>query len=100
MRHLQRVALIAATALAAAPAAAETLYVQTGRLIDGVSNEARTGQCVTIEDEHIKAVGPCGKARGASSPGSAPCSAGKGQSLCRVIGAGWQDDRVTKPTES
>lgn len=61
MRHLQRVALIAAAALAAAPAAAETLYVQTGRLIDGVSNEVRTGQCVTIEDEHIKAVGPCGK---------------------------------------
>lgn len=62
MRHLQRVALIAAAALAAAPAAAQTLYVQTGRLIDGVSNEVRTGQCVTIEDEHIKAVGPCGKA--------------------------------------
>ncbi|MGN6691916.1 MAG: amidohydrolase family protein [Sphingopyxis sp.] len=62
MRHLQRVALIAAAALAAVPAAAETLYVQTGRLIDGVSNEARTGQCVTIEDEHIRAVGPCGKA--------------------------------------
>lgn len=62
MRHLQRVALIAATALAAAPASAETVYVQTGRLIDGLSNEVRTGQCVTIEDEHIKAVGPCGKA--------------------------------------
>ncbi|WP_374525113.1 amidohydrolase family protein [Sphingopyxis sp.] len=62
MRHFQYVALIAAAALAAAPAAAETLYVQTGRLIDGVSNEVRTGQCVTIEKEHITAVGPCGKA--------------------------------------
>ncbi|HEX2813724.1 MAG TPA: amidohydrolase family protein [Sphingopyxis sp.] len=63
MRHLQRVALIAvAAALAATPASAETLYVQTGQLIDGVSNEVRTGQCVTIEDEHIRAVGPCGKA--------------------------------------
>ena len=63
MRHLQRVALIAvAAALAAAPASAETLYVQTGRLIDGVSNEVRTGQCVTIEDEHIRAIGPCGTA--------------------------------------
>jgi len=62
VRHLQRVALIAATALAAAPASAETIYVQTGRLIDGLSNEVRTGQCVTIKDEHIKAVGPCGKA--------------------------------------
>ncbi|MGV7121134.1 Xaa-Pro dipeptidase [Sphingopyxis sp. 550A] len=63
MRHLQRVALIAvAAALAAAPASAETLYVQTGRLIDGVSNAVRTGQCVTIEDEHIRAVAPCGQA--------------------------------------
>jgi imidazolonepropionase-like amidohydrolase len=63
VRHLQRVALIAvAAALAAAPASAETLYVQTGRLIDGVSNDVRIGQCVTIEDEHIRAVGPCGKA--------------------------------------
>ncbi|WP_257550682.1 amidohydrolase family protein [Sphingopyxis sp. DBS4] len=61
MRHVQRVALIAvAAALAATPASAETLYVQTGRLIDGVSNAVRTGQCVTIEDEHIRAVGPCG----------------------------------------
>ncbi|MCW0197598.1 amidohydrolase family protein [Sphingopyxis sp.] len=62
MRHLQRVALIAAAALAATRASAETLYVQTGRLIDGVSNEVRTGQCVTIEDAHIRAVGPCGTA--------------------------------------
>ena len=62
MRHLQRVALIAAAALAATPASAETLYVQTGRLIDGVSNEVHTGQCVTIENEHIRAVGPCGQA--------------------------------------
>jgi len=62
VRHLQRVALIAAAALAAVPATAETVYVQTGRLIDGLSNEVRTGQCVTIVDEHIKAVGPCGKA--------------------------------------
>ena len=62
MRHVQRVALIAAAALAAAPASAQVVYVQTGRLIDGLSNEVRTGQCVTIEDEHIKAIGPCGKA--------------------------------------
>jgi len=62
VRHVQRVALIAAAALAAAPASAQVVYVQTGRLIDGLSNEVRTGQCVTIEDEHIKAIGPCGKA--------------------------------------
>lgn len=59
MRHLQRVVLIAATAFAAGPAAAETLYVEAGRLIDGIANEARAGQCITIADEHVRAVGPC-----------------------------------------
>ena len=64
MQHLRNLHLIAALAasLAAAPASAETLYVQTGRLIDGLSNDVRTGQCVTVEDERVKAVGPCGKA--------------------------------------
>lgn len=63
MRHLQRVALIAAAfAAIPAPAAAQTVYVKAGRLIDGLSNEVRTNQCVTIVDEHIKAVGLCGKA--------------------------------------
>jgi imidazolonepropionase-like amidohydrolase len=51
-----------AAAIVAAPVSAETLYIKTGRLIDGVSNEVRTGQCVTVEAEHIKAVKPCGKA--------------------------------------
>ncbi|WOF41866.1 amidohydrolase family protein [Sphingopyxis indica] len=60
MRYLQRVALIAAAALAATPASAATLYVETGRLIDGVTDAVRTGQCVTVEDERVKAVGPCG----------------------------------------
>ncbi len=60
MRHLQRLPLIAAAALAAAPASAATLYVETGRLIDGVTNEVRTGQCVTIADERIASVAPCG----------------------------------------
>lgn len=67
MRHLQRVVLIAAAAFAALPAAAQVVYVKTGRLIDGISNEVRTGQCVTIEAEHIKAVGPCGKAPGGAT---------------------------------
>lgn len=62
MRHLQRLALIAALATLAAPASAETVYVKAGRLIDGVSDSVRTGQCITIEAEHIKAVAPCGKA--------------------------------------
>src|SRR3546814_18311706 len=39
---------------------AETLYIAAGRLIDGVSNDVRTGQCITVEAERIAAVGPCG----------------------------------------
>jgi len=70
VRHLQRVHLTAALAVAlaaAAPAWAATLYVETGRLIDGVSGEVQSGQCITIADERIAAVGPCGAApRGAT----------------------------------
>lgn len=64
MRHLQRfhlTASLAAALAAAAPASAATLYVEAGRLIDGVSDEARTGQCITVADERIAAVGPCGE---------------------------------------
>lgn len=39
---------------------AEGLYIAAGRLIDGVSDDVRTGQCITVEAERIKAVGPCG----------------------------------------
>ncbi|PKP88837.1 MAG: Xaa-Pro dipeptidase [Alphaproteobacteria bacterium HGW-Alphaproteobacteria-17] len=62
MQYLRRRHLIAAlaAALAATPVAAETLYVETGRLIDGVTNDVRTGQCITIDAERIKAVEPCG----------------------------------------
>ncbi|HMQ19138.1 MAG TPA: amidohydrolase family protein, partial [Sphingopyxis sp.] len=62
MRHLQRCHLTAAlaAALLAAPASAETLYIEAGRLIDGVSDEVRTGQCITVADERITAVAPCG----------------------------------------
>ncbi|WP_287408804.1 amidohydrolase family protein [Sphingopyxis sp.] len=49
-----------AVAVAATPATAQTIYVQAGRLIDGVTDDVRTGQCITIESERIKAVGPCG----------------------------------------
>ena len=59
-RHLS--AAIAVSFLAASPASAETLYIAAGRLIDGVSNAVRTGQCITVEAERIKAVGACGKA--------------------------------------
>lgn len=57
-RHLS--AALAASLLAASPASAESLYIEAGRLIDGVSNEVRTGQCITVEAERIAAVGPCG----------------------------------------
>ncbi len=62
MRHLRQRRLIAllAAAFAASSAAAQTLYVETGRLIDGVTNDVRTGQCITIEAERIAAVAPCG----------------------------------------
>lgn len=62
MQYVRRRHLIAAlaAALAAAPAAAETLYVETGQLIDGVTNDVRTGQCITIAAERIRAVEPCG----------------------------------------
>lgn len=62
MRHLRQRRLIAllAAAFAASSAAAQTLYVETGRLIDGVTNDVRTGQCITIETERIAAVAPCG----------------------------------------
>jgi imidazolonepropionase-like amidohydrolase len=46
--------------LAASPTSAENLYIEAGRLIDGVSSEVRTGQCITVEAERIKAVAPCG----------------------------------------
>ncbi|BBB12085.1 amidohydrolase [Sphingopyxis sp. FD7] len=46
--------------MAASPTSAENLYIEAGRLIDGVSSEVRTGQCITVEAERIKAVAPCG----------------------------------------
>src|SRR3546814_2384885 len=62
LRHRHLTAALAASLLAASPASAETLYIAAGRLIDGVSDTARTGQCITVEAERIKAVGACGKA--------------------------------------
>jgi imidazolonepropionase-like amidohydrolase len=60
IRHRHLSAALAASLLAASPASAETLYIQAGRLIDGVANDVRTRQCITVEAERIKAVGPCG----------------------------------------
>ena len=63
MRRVRHRDLIAALAslLAAQPASAQTLYVEAGRLIDGVTEQVRTGQCITIKDERIAAVGACGQ---------------------------------------
>lgn len=57
-RHLS--AALATSLLAASPTSAENLYIEAGRLIDGVSSEVRTGQCIAVEAERIKAVAPCG----------------------------------------
>lgn len=59
VRHFYLIVALA-VAHAATPAAAKMLYVQAGRLIDGVTSDVRTGQCITVEAERIKAVAPCG----------------------------------------
>lgn len=54
-------AIAALLALAApAPALAETLYVEAGRLLDVETGELRTGQCIVIEGERIAWIEPCG----------------------------------------
>lgn len=45
----------------ATPATAQTLYVQTGRIIDVAAGVARAGQCITIKTERITAVAPSAK---------------------------------------
>ena len=54
-------AFAALLALAApAPALAETLYVEAGRLLDVETGELRTGQCIVVEGERIAWIEPCG----------------------------------------
>jgi len=67
MQHLRRrhlIALTAALACCAAPAVAampqRELYIHAGRLIDGLSDTARTDQCITVRGDRIVAVEPCG----------------------------------------
>ena len=57
-----RAALIAALFLASAPSPlfAHSLYVETGRLIDVMSGEVLTGQCISIDGDKIMAVAQCG----------------------------------------
>lgn len=51
-----------ALVLTASPAFAGTTYVQTGRLIDVETGKVATGQCITVVEERVKSIGPCGKA--------------------------------------
>lgn len=69
MRRLRHRHLIAALAalLAAQPASAQTLYVEAGRLIDGVTEQVRTGQCITIHADRITAVAACGQTPGGAT---------------------------------
>lgn len=53
-------ALAIALACTSTPLFAQSLYVETGRLIDVASGQMLSGQCVTIESDRISAVAPCG----------------------------------------
>ncbi len=53
-------AVCAALALAAAPAQARSLYVETGRLLDVRTGELATGRCILTQDERIARIEPCG----------------------------------------
>lgn len=55
-------AIVAALALVSAPVAAETSYVRTGSLIDVETGKVSKGQCIIVENERVKTIGPCGKA--------------------------------------
>ncbi len=68
MQYLRRNALIAAAAAIACSAQAsatnvdaERLYIVAGRLIDGLSDDARIGQCISIEKGRIASVEICGQ---------------------------------------
>ncbi len=52
-------ALAAIPLLIAGPALAGTTYVQAGRLLDVESGRLLAGQCITITDERVSAVGRC-----------------------------------------
>ena len=58
MKRLFALALLCTAAMAQSG----TLYVRTGSLVDVASGVSRVNQCITVEEERIKAIGPCGKA--------------------------------------
>lgn len=56
--------LAAFVAGCAAPAAAGTLYVEAGRLLDVEAGETRAGQCLLVEGERIVRIETCGTTPG------------------------------------
>ncbi len=59
---LIRSLLSAALLSVALPAFAQTSYIRAGKLVDVAAGRVLTGQCITLENDRIKAVGPCGAA--------------------------------------
>ncbi len=51
--------LFLAISMAAIPACAEKLYIETGRLVDVNAGKAVTGQCIAVDSERITSVGDC-----------------------------------------
>lgn len=58
--RLRFLSIVAAFFLAPAPLLASNLYVETGTLIDVQAGVVLTGQCISITDDRITAVTPCG----------------------------------------
>jgi imidazolonepropionase-like amidohydrolase len=47
-------------AVVPAPLLAKNLYVETGKLVDVTAGRVLTGQCISIDNQKITAVAPCG----------------------------------------
>lgn len=59
---MRLILLIAATlAVVPAPGFARNLYIETGRLVDVVAGKVLSGQCISITDDKVTAVGECGR---------------------------------------
>jgi len=60
-----RAALLGTLVLAFAPSPvfANNIYVEAGRLIDVAAGRVLTGQCISISDDKITAIAPCGATR-------------------------------------
>jgi imidazolonepropionase-like amidohydrolase len=58
---LKLAAGIIGISLSCSPVTARDITVRTGRLIDVANGKILTGQCITVTDDRITAVQPCGK---------------------------------------